>query len=1164
MPITKGTIKVMASENLTDFDDGGGMMSGIEVVSGNVNNLFPDQSRMDRVYGRVSLRKGFVVAMTDDNEAYKGVHVILDDPPDDPMVSVTLFSTKDHFDHRTEARDRIESYVVKGSRYPGYLFVNQLEGARSIQIIQREETALPRIGDVFYIVENEGLVTEKNQYVRVTDMDHELRTFSYMSGSTVINYKRRIVTCETGDALRKTFHGAEASPVDTPGAAELYLSYVADASKYYGVKKVVEAIAAGSFTIKAESIFNNLVPSAQAESPMTDITAGGQVTGTKKSGSAVSFSLGFTPSNGSKIYCGTGIVRGSLGISISGSAWNDDRRGNLVRGGVTEGQVDYGTGIVTFFVSAPTGVYTVSHVPAVNVSGINRTRGVEVILSSRAYNYTATLSPKPEPGTLAVDYMSQGNWYRLQDNGAGELLPLVPGTGSGTLNMDTGSVIITCGALPDVDTTILFAWSAPVEYTEPEFHTLENIFSHRFFLPACCGPGSIAFTYDGTSVTDNGSGELVGVNGKVIYQTGEVIIYPSILKATAAISLSVPTSVQKPVEGSAQKTGSFTIGPGPGNYTTSIGAFKAGTLLITGIMYGGLSLTVRDDGGSLKTVYAVTSYPLENDGWWLREGSTVGTVSASGDLLLNGTVSARSYYSSNDGIKVVTLEGGAGSYTSYSVTTSYETAAGEARILSVQAPLSAAVPGSINRSDSILNIGANTLIIHDGTVYKDYSRLTGLGTIIGSLSASGELVLSSTFTADVPNTIVIKSLASKLSDQLAEDVTFRTPGAPLRPGSFYVQAERYSDGELVNATATLSGEISSAEMKGRLNHETGVVSIKFGKMVSPASAYVAESWYKAENVVEDAVWMPVPVKAATIKCNCVVYTYIPLDASLIGLDPVRLPQDGRVPVFRKGDMVVVHHTQTSALPGNLAAGQQLALPGSGLDMVELYDANDLYVPETKYSVNLSAGIITMANPLDLAGFVQPLFALHRREEMKLLSDVQINGALTMSSRFENSYPANETKVSGALTFGDLQSRVSNIFDQKTWSNVWSDSRIGDAATATYNTLNYPPRTTNRGAIPQNWALVFYSATQFYIMGEQVGVIGEGNTNQDCRPVNPATNEPYFTVKLEGWGSGWVAGNALRFRTMAASAPVWINRTTLQGKVTEPDDEFTIHVRGDGN
>jgi len=107
MPISVEDVKLMASQRLTDTDDGGGRMTGNEIVDGNVNNLFPDISRLDRVYGRVSLRKAFVAVQTADNDTYNGAHVILSVPAQDPNVSVCLFSTNDPHDERTAARDRI-------------------------------------------------------------------------------------------------------------------------------------------------------------------------------------------------------------------------------------------------------------------------------------------------------------------------------------------------------------------------------------------------------------------------------------------------------------------------------------------------------------------------------------------------------------------------------------------------------------------------------------------------------------------------------------------------------------------------------------------------------------------------------------------------------------------------------------------------------------------------------------------------------------------------------------------------------------------------------------------------------------------------------------------------------------------------------------------------
>ena len=150
-----------------------------------------------------------------------------------------------------------------------------------------------------------------------------------------------------------------------------------------------------------------------------------------------------------------------------------------------------------------------------------------------------------------------------------------------------------------------------------------------------------------------------------------------------------------------------------------------------------------------------------------------------------------------------------------------------------------------------LNIGSYSLIIKEGVIYKTFDPLTGLGEIAGSLSPDGIISLSSTFTDDAPNTIVIKSLVAQQSDQYAAGVVFRTPGAPLRPGSFYIQAEKMADETLITATADLTGIITATDIEGEVNHETGVVSVRFGHMVSPASSYVDEPWYDPENVEGD-------------------------------------------------------------------------------------------------------------------------------------------------------------------------------------------------------------------------------------------------------------------------------------------------------------------------
>jgi hypothetical protein len=74
MPLTTANIKFFKSERLTDFDDGGGKMTSNEIVDGVINNLFPDLSRLDKTYGRFSLRKGFVSVSSGSLDVYYGAH----------------------------------------------------------------------------------------------------------------------------------------------------------------------------------------------------------------------------------------------------------------------------------------------------------------------------------------------------------------------------------------------------------------------------------------------------------------------------------------------------------------------------------------------------------------------------------------------------------------------------------------------------------------------------------------------------------------------------------------------------------------------------------------------------------------------------------------------------------------------------------------------------------------------------------------------------------------------------------------------------------------------------------------------------------------------------------------------------------------------------------
>ena len=544
MAILTENIKLMASQRLTDNEDGGGRMTGVEIVDGNVNNLFPDISRLDRVYGRVSLRKAFVSVQTADTEPYSGAHAILSLPAKDPNVSVCMFSTNDPNDERSAARDRVESYVTVGPRYRGWLWGDQPAGSRTLLLFQIKSGDSPNIGDVLVLYNDKGLASEQVQYVRIIKVTLSSGEFTSLSdsqyGATAMAFSRDILELEIGDPLRYTFKGVEISQNDSL-ATSVYTTIVSDAAKYYGVMLPTQPVEAGDIEINVESIFAHLVPSAQGEAPMVDLAVGeaGPVIG---AGAGYSLTVtSFSVANNAQVHFGRGIKPKTLSIVATGHSYTDDGNGILLEGTSQVGTVEYSTGTVTFsnIASGYSSNLSVSATIGVEVPRVPNTLFKYVELANRGYNYTAVLSPLPIPGSIWVDYMAQGKWYRLRDNGNGTLIADISGTGTGTVNYATGSIILTCGALPDVETAIIFNWANPVETVDLSGEVTIDVaeISHTLAHHPV-DPGSLTITWpvaaEGTgTATDDGLGYLTGdAEGWINYATGEIAFKPTLLPVT--------------------------------------------------------------------------------------------------------------------------------------------------------------------------------------------------------------------------------------------------------------------------------------------------------------------------------------------------------------------------------------------------------------------------------------------------------------------------------------------------------------------------------------------------------------------------------------------------------------------------------------------------------
>ena len=404
----------------------------------------------------------------------------------------------------------------------------------------------------------------------------------------------------------------------------------------------------------------------------------------------------------------------------------------------------------------------------------------------------------------------------------------------------------------------------------------------------------------------------------------------------------------------------------------------------------------------------------------------------------------------------------------------------------------------------------------------------------------GRVVLSdlSGFTGN----LTLLSCARVVTAAFAKELTFRTPGSPLKQANFQLIAVAY-DGSLVNASADAQGELVGGGVTGTVNTNTGVVKATFAK----------------------------PIMASSARYNTVLLTALPLDAARIGLDPVRLPADGKVPIYQDGDTLVLSHTASQAV-GEPAGG---AVLDAGRDYVaDLYlvGANGKRLAPSQYTEDRDTGLLTLKAGYSLvddtgAAVTAPLTFVNRIEHMSLVLDVQISGDLTLADPLVHDYPAGETMVSSCLQFGDRFASWANNFVQQSWNSAspnWGSAPVGGAISANYNWADHPVQVTDRGAVDEQWALVFTGTSTYNVIGKTRGLIASGNLTTDLAPLNPNTGTPFFVLEAAGFSSGWAGNNVVRFDTSSALAPIWLLRCISVGRATHPDDRFEVFQRGDAD
>jgi len=1202
MPIQSGDVKLLKSAVMADVPEGGGAPTGMVIEDGISNSIFPDISELDRAGGRVSLRKSFVAIQTDDTDTYFGGNVIVAEPPEDPRVSVTLFPAASTFERRADATIRIEAYLTKGGEYPGFLYENHIAGQRLIQLFQRPETPLPAVGQSLVIVQGEDTPSEKAQYVRVTAVTSVVRKFYWGETGQSADYEARVVTCEISDALRTNFSGSPASRTfgRASSGSRVRETIVADAGLYSGVVPLTRAAALGDYTLKGASIYTQLVPSAQTETPIVNAQASGQsnaLIDASNGSLSLTTSVPFDPST--NVYLGSPVLPGTLAIQYAGGSFTDSG-GIVFYNANPVGTIQYASGTIAWSsaMTSYSGTKTVTFKAAGAPVKLADTAAIAVDESSRSYNYVLTIDPPPAPGTVKVSYLAQGRWYDLTDNGAGSLSGTDVAFGAGTVSYSSGTVAVTLGALPDMDSSVLFYWGATVNHFNRAALASPSV---RFALSlgqAGVTPGSLTLSWnDGSprTASDDGMGKITGsATGTIRYQDGTLELIPSALPAggqafEASFTYGPPETQDFPAP--------LRNGDGTVSLLLAAGNVLPGTVELTWNLliedYAAISLvpqemllvpnrvdpykTVRDDGlGMLKdsqgvvfgsidyaagaiTFTADTTVQIPFPRYSVTQIGTTMVMTAPGfgrlEPVYRNTFSGFEY---KPAAAFMPYDETGLAKVQYRTASSSTTAAVTLTLSELAVDLTPGfaetiVPGSVN-----FHLGGKRYFDRNGRLYVDLDLRTDAATLAGSLDYDSGVATLSHWVPAQANSLVMRSLLTSLDGQPVDEVVFRIPVVPVRPGSVQMLATTLN-GAQVNVTADTSGLLTGTNVTGQVDYETGIVRARFGRRVT-AAGNEAEVWYDPQAVdAEGKIFRPYPVFADSIRYNAVSFSYLPLDASLLGIDPVRLPSDGRVPVFRPGGFGVVGHT--GRLTSSVSNGQIVSCGRVRLSRVRVV-GNDKVVIHAGYTADLEAGTVTFT---DTSGYAQPVTIEHRVEDMGVIRDVQINGDITFTRALTHDYPLTDPPtsfMSSALVAGDLFARVPVIFDQATWNGAWKDVQEGSAATATFNATQYPITVTNRGAITERWVVRFTNTVNFEVIGENVGVIATGEVSTTCAPTNPATGVPYFQIPALGWGNGWATGNVLRFNTIGAQFPVWVVRTVQQGPETVAHDDFTLLIRGD--
>lgn len=1160
MPIYAADHKLMLAEDMSQDDTGGGRMSGREAPNGQVGTLFAKLSRLTFL-GKFRAAKAYQAVLSPTADTAGEAHVVLTRGPGEALVDVLLFRTGSHTDRLPDAKNYVANYLVPGAPAQMYLYGSTVAGQDVAQWWQRVDQPAPRVGEVYRIQAGANY-----DDIKLISVDSQELTLYDNEG---VAYVRRVLTCRLFAALAHAYTGHPIGKADVSGEPLTRGMLANGAVRYYGVKPLAEDAAAEDGTVVVEGIYGQLVPAVYAPTALTNRPA---------------------------VASGRQIIR--------------------------SGGVDF------------------------SVAGPVHCRAITINTGNQDSVYVMPLSPAPAADSAVAHVRILDQWYLVVED------PALNEPGM-TLSVSNGVATLTLGSagFPDLGSLLIIQHASSVHFVDRAGTAAIQPITIVVDLPEDAEQGTVTAAWLSGGAAKSAAEASTGlVSG---HCTGFRVGRKLALRFTANIPdggtqitvqyqpLETVTEIISvlPVGGNA--TFSLADAPRPGSLRLSwtVGRTEAARYKTQNyrLRAWGSYGSIGGSGGSNGITVIVNATEVadsgkttetravQDDGAGGIDGGTVvyGTGAVTVPVVQSSTRKTYTVATVDDSLGV--RESGSWSNTDVAeqmespITATYALASsspGAVATLAVDVP-ALEIPLLPGLQDTLIpgtwrfSLGSKS--------YREDTEGNGTLYLSDGVTAAGTMdyvkrVATVTNWSGAGAAVTISSGVSAYGMPHTQRIIGRTDGAPLSVGQFFLRAVTLAGVAVTgqgqsDETVTGSGIAAGSEIRW----DIGAFDVAFNAPVHPGAVY-----------------------------DTVVQEVLPLSEDQIDIDATRLPRDGRVPIYRQSDAVLIHQTAEADMPSPLSAGQVVAVGVTDLARVDLLDhggdeltealpsglgggdsfqvlatapaadrlceylllkdadgrhvsgnlfsadletalitmANPLslagyteplrarYVRQVRaalYSANLAAGTITMATPMDLAGlgYTEPLLRRVRWEDQSRLLSVQVDGSLRLQNPINHAYDAGMAMVSGIVEHGDLRAKVALLFGQQTWSGTWSDT-VSGTAKEIYDSANYPPGITNAGAINAQMAVVFTSATAFSFHIADRGVVATGTKSTDFAPVNPATGAPYIRLYAAGWSVDTATGNALRINTEACAAPVWVAMCISAGDPTVADDSFRLELRLDSD